>query len=346
MNNKNIYDNNLLLYKVLKYLIQAKYTPLQQQIVREVVEVYRDSGLSSDRIREALLREIERAIPNKNNTSIFEILNLIKDDNRDILLGIISLAIDLIQLKNYILSESQAFVENVYSEDTGISSADKLSLAFDTLGIDKPYGVRVISSLLVYSTTDISELNIGLFLTDEARNGVNKIKSRISRMFRNYGVNTSSIFSIIVAESVSQSIRSTAGSSYESRVESVLSNVDSNIRGHSHDSNIRSVEYDFTFKINDKTVGVSAKRTLRERYKQNFEDNNLLGDVDYMALITLGIDLNKDKMDNILAKEGIFIIVAGDVYDMPNNEHLRQNSKIIPSYDLNANKISDVISIL
>lgn len=142
-------------------------------------------------------------------------------------------------------------------------------------------------------------------------------------MFHNYGVNTSSIFSIIVAESVSQSIRSTAGSSYEARVESVLSNVDSDIKGHSHDSNIRSVEYNFTFKINDKTVGVSAKRTLRERYKQNFEDNNLLGDVDYMALITLGIDLNKDKMDNILAKKGIFIIVSGDVYDMPNNEHLR-----------------------
>ena len=243
------------------------------------------------------------------------------------------------------MSESQAFVENIYSENADIS-ADKLSLAFDTLGIDKPYGVRVISSLLVYSTTDISELNIGLFLTDEAKNGVNEIKSRISRMFHNYGVNTSSIFSIIVAESVSQSIRSTAGSSYEARVESVLSNVDSDIKGHSHDSNIRSVEYNFTFKINDKTVGVSAKRTLRERYKQNFEDNNLLGDVDYMALITLGIDLNKDKMDNILAKKGIFIIVSGDVYDMPNNEYLRQNSKIIPSYDLNVNKILDVISIL
>lgn len=345
MNNKNIYDNNLLLYKVLKYLIQAKYTPLQQQTVREIVEVYRDSGLSSDRIREVLLREIERAIPNKNNTSIFEILNLIKDDNRDIFLGIISLAIDLIQLKSSILSESQVFVENIYSENAGISD-DKLSLAFDTLGIDKPYGVRVISSLLVYSTTDISELNIGLFLTDEAKNGVNEIKSRISRMFHNYGVNTSSIFSIIMAESVSQSIRSTSGSSYESRVESVLSNVDSDIKGHSHDSKIRSVEYDFTFKINDKTVGVSAKRTLRERYKQNFENNNLLGDVDYMALITLGIDLNKGKMDNILAKKGIFIIVAGDVYDMPNNEYLRQNSKIIPSYDLNVNKILDVISIL
>ena len=130
------------------------------------------------------------------------------------------------------MSESQAFVENIYSENADIS-ADKLSLAFDTLGIDKPYGVRVISSLLVYSTTDISELNIGLFLTDEARNGVNEIKSRISRMFHNYGVNTSSIFSIIVAESVSQSIRSTAGSSYEARVESVLSNVDSDIKGHS-----------------------------------------------------------------------------------------------------------------
>lgn len=54
-------------------------------------------------------------------------------------------------------------------------------------------------------------------------------------------------------------------------------------------------------------VGVSAKRTLRERYKQNFENNNLLGDVDYMALITLGIDLNNDKMDNILAKK-VFLL--------------------------------------
>ena len=163
------------------------------------------------------------------------------------------------------MSESQAFVENIYSENADIN-ADKLSLDFDTLGIDKPYEVRVISSLLVYSTTDVSELNVELFLTDEARDGVNKIKSRISRMLHNYGVNTSSIFSIVVAESV-QSICSTVGSSYEFRVESVLSNVDSDIKGHSHDSNIRSVGYDFIFKINDKIVGVSAKRTLRERYK-------------------------------------------------------------------------------
>ena len=54
-------------------------------------------------------------------------------------------------------------------------------------------------------------------------------------------------------------------------------------------------------------LGVSAKRTLRQRYKQNFENNNLLGDVDYMVLITLGIDLNKDKMDNILAKK-VFLL--------------------------------------
>lgn len=61
------------------------------------------------------------------------------------------------------------------------------------------------------------------------------------------------------------------------------------------------LEYDFTFYIDDRKYGVSAKRTLKERYKQNFEDVDFLT-VDAMFLITLGIDLNEDKLNNIPAQ--------------------------------------------
>ena len=94
---------------------------------------------------------------------------------------------------------------------------------------------------------------------------------------------------------MNQSIKSDAGSSYESRVYNTLLPIVEDLKGHSHDKNIHSVEYDNTFIFNNKKCGVSAKRTLRERYKQNFEDVSLL-EVDYMFVITLGIDLNEEKL--------------------------------------------------
>lgn len=80
--------------------------------------------------------------------------------------------------------------------------------------------------------------------------------------------------------------------------------------------------------MNNIKVGASVKRTLRERYKQNFEDLSNL-DVDYMILVTLGTDLNEDKLKNILQRDKIFIIVAKEVYE--SKVFLKNSNRVISS---------------
>ena len=96
------------------------------------------------------------------------------------------------------------------------------------------------------------------------------------------------------------------------------------------------MEYDFTFKLNGKKAGVSAKRTLRERYKQNHEDIDVL-DVDYVFLFTLGTDLNKDKLENILQKNGIYVVVANEIYN--ERDYLKNNDRVISSNELSREKL-------
>lgn len=148
------------------------------------------------------------------------------------------------------------------------------------------------------------------------------------------------MFMIIIDESINQSIKSDAGQSYENRVHSLLLNISDKVEGHSHDEMISSVEYDFTFYIDNKKYGVSAKRTLRERYKQNFEDVDFLT-VDAMFLITLGIDLNEDKLNNILQKNGQFVIVADEVYEA--KDYLKNNPRVLSSKNIKKETIKDIL---
>lgn len=81
------------------------------------------------------------------------------------------------------------------------------------------------------------------------------------------------------------------------------------------------------------------KRTLRERYKQNFEDVSLL-EVDYMFVITLGIDLNEEKLINILQKENHFVIVSKEQFE--SKSFLKENSRVISSNNI-AQKFNEII---
>ncbi|WP_425382359.1 hypothetical protein [Spiroplasma endosymbiont of Melieria omissa] len=116
---------------------------------------------------------------------------------------------------------------------------------------------------------------------------------------------------MIISESVNQSIKSTAGSSYEARVKEKFLEFKENIEllNNSHDSKVHSVEYDFIVKYNKFNIGISAKRTLRERYKQNSENVSEL-DVDAMIVVILGLDLTEKVMNNILQKKGQYILVS------------------------------------
>lgn len=177
---------------------------------------------------------------------------------------------------------------------------DKLSLEYDMSCLCMPYGQKVVSSLLVYSLTNLDRKTEFILSSSNVR--VKEINSKLRCLVDNYNINCNNMLLLIVDESISQSIKSNAGSDYEDRVYSMLNGNVDNLDDHIHDSKISAMEYDYTFEINNKKVGVSAKRTLRERYKQNHEDIDVL-DVDYVILFTLGTDLNEDKVNSILEKK-------------------------------------------
>lgn len=223
-----------------------------------------------------------------------------------------------------ILSESKVYSKNKYEKND--ETIDFLSLKYDINSIKKPYSLRVIVSIV-----------IKLFLEDNALLLVNteeeikQLNNNIIKLKNKYNINPKEIFSIIMQESVNQSITSEAGNNYEDRIERTLIKYNYNVEGQRHDDRHAAVEYDFIFNINKFLIGVSAKRTLRERYKQNHRSVSDLG-VDKMLIITLGTDLNEAKIDNILSLQGQYILVASEIYDT--NEYMQECPRVYSSGNL------------
>jgi len=90
----------------------------------------------------------------------------------------------------------------------------------------------------------------------------------------------------------------------------------------------KGIEYDFIYSYQDKKIGISAKRTTRERWKQNWAHCVDL-EVDVMFLITLGTDLNETKAQTVLSYQGWYIIVAKEIYD--DNKYLKNIEKVFSS---------------
>ena len=265
------------------------------------------------------------------------LLNLANNDNYMMWKDLLLVSIELLLTKDLILEESKSYARIKYKEKID-KIKDKLSLEYDMSNLEYPYGQRVISSLLVYTLTNIDRETE--FILETSKSTIKVLNDKLKNIVDKYNININNMFMIIIDESINQSIKSDAGQSYENRVHSLLLNISDKVENHSHDDMISSVEYDFTFYIDGKKYGVSAKRTLRERYKQNFEDVDFLT-VDAMFLITLGIDLNEDKLNNILQKNGQFVIVADEVYEA--KDYLKNNSRVLSSKNITKTAIKDLL---
>lgn len=304
----DVYMNNLLFYTVLKGLVQCKLSSHQLSQLKELIlengELDNVSMISF--LNNKVVKESVKAYENYIN-----MLNLCTSKNYQMWKDLMVLALELLLIKPLILEESKVYANKKYEHDVS-AIKDKLSLQYDIVNLEKPYGQRVINALLVYMVTYQDRENE--FILEQTETTVKQINDLIKVNKEKYGICTDNIFMIIMDESTNQSIISLAGGSYEDRVESVVRKISDNVIDHVTDSNIPSVEYDFVFEFNNKRYGVSAKRTLRERYKQNFEDVNTLS-VDGVFIVTLGIDVNADKLTNILQRNGYFIVVAQELYE-------------------------------
>ena len=144
-------------------------------------------------------------------------------------------------------------------------------------------------------------------------------------------------------ESVNQGIISDAGNSYEDRAyKSICKIVHPDlVTKHLHDSFNKSIEYDFQFIFEGKKFGVSAKRTVRERYKQNLQSADLT-DVDFILLITLGTDINESKLNNILSARSYYVVVAKEIYNS-RQYFSKAGQRVIPSDQFNGLRLHRII---
>ena len=323
---KKEYENNLLFYTILKNLIKCHLSEnkmiLLEQLIRE------NSELNCSKLIEFLSNNVV----NENIKAYDDyttLLNLCNEDNLGMWRDLVCVSIELLLSKNLILEEAKSYAKIQYNDGLAMHK-DKLSFGYDMVNLEYPYGQRVISALLVYTLTNVDRETE--FILETSGKTIKQLNEMIKDVKNKYMINANNIFMIIMDESINQSIISTAGSSYESRVNSVLLNISDNVHTHAHDRFINSVEYDYTFEIDGKVYGVNAKRTLRERYKQNFEDVNNLS-VDAMFLVTLGIDLNEEKLNNIMQRHGYYVVVAQEVYD--SKQYFKKNGRVISSRDFN-----------
>ena len=332
------YEWNLYFYTILKGIVQVglndnKLITLQNEILKNKDNYINNFvDFQNYLIGTGIIKEEQNKYDNFIN-----LINLLDEERYDAWVSMIDVAIDLILFKDLILQESKAYVLDK-TRKTDKEIEDKLSLEYDMSNLSLPYGQKVISSLLVGALTSLERKSE--FVLSQSNKNVKIINDKLCYLVKNYNINCNNMLLLIVDESVSQSIKSTAGSSYEDRVRLMLNGNVDELSTHSHDTNISAMEYDFTFKLNNKKVGVSAKRTLRERYKQNHEDIDIL-DVDYVFLITLGTDLNKEKLDYVLEKNGIYVVVADEIYQA--NDYMNKNNRVLSSKDLTREKLERII---
>lgn len=244
---------------------------------------------------------------NRRN-NLKEILLFIKDDT-DFRIFVFSLK--LLLIKPLLLAEAKL---TEITEVSNLSEIHTLSLQYDTISKSKPYYKRVNGALLCLLFFTKVENKEKKFLSDITEIFMNSLFEDYD-LVKSKGIEPNQIFMIMFSESVDQSIVSDAGSNYEDRIFNLLLTIGVNKDDikKTHDENDSSTEFDFFFPYNSKKIGMGAKRTLRERYKQ-FIKTGLMSELDLMVEVTLGIDVTEAKAESII-KHGVILFIADEIYD-------------------------------
>ena len=279
-----------------------------------------------------------RLLENKLNTSkksekiaeYTRIVNLWKTNSDS---DLFIMAIYLIKIKEDIINKVKKTM------NSKVINYDKLSLKYDNESSLTAFDARVTSC--IYSKEIIKDLLNNkeskkiVSLSKEEQLNLYKLIKKFPK------IDLESCFMPIILESINQGITSNAGSSYEDRIYDKLIEIGihkSNITEYGH-SEVGSVEHDFIFKYKNKLIGISAKRTLRERYKQyvNLAENT---ETDYMIAITLGTDLTINKAKTIV-HFGVKLFIAPEIYK--NNKDLQKIDGVYPTTKFNKKTFDKII---
>jgi hypothetical protein len=322
---KSKFDINLKFYFFLKYFIKINLSDNQSN---EILKIY---ILNSKVNFKTTIEKIIEFVGNKIKTGskkqklIFEVINKINSD--------IDLKLFVFSLKLYIIKDLLLYEAKLKDllDISKLESLDPLSLEYDKITIYSPYSTRVNGALLSLKFFDKLDKQETNFISKEAETFVKNL-SAFAIELKNQGVEPNQIFMLMLNESINQSIISDSGSNYEDRILTVLISIgiDEDKIEKTHDKDDSSTEFDFFFKLQNKTYGIGAKRTLRERYKQ-FIKTAQMTEIDVMIEITLGVDLTEEKVKAIRS-HNVFLFVADEIYNT--YKYLQNIDGVYPSKDL------------
>ena len=338
------FTHSLSLYTILKNLIQSRLSEIQLIKLKEAIYKYKDELVRGD-FGSKLKIINDSNISKPESAARYGLSNFMAYNGCDsdaMWFDFVDCSIDLLLIKKFVLDSSKKTMLNYFSEQAEKQSGDYLSLAYDLACLSKPYGVRVASSLLVHSF-DLSNANQTYSILNSPDFSYIDLAKKLNRIGDKYSINIPNVFSLLMLESVNQGIISDAGNSYEDRAyKSICKIVHPDlVTKHLHDSFNKSIEYDFQFIFEGKKFGVSAKRTVRERYKQNLQSADLT-DVDFILLITLGTDINESKLNNILSARSYYVVVAKEIYNS-RQYFSKAGQRVIPSDQFNGLRLHRII---
>jgi len=322
---KTKFDINLKFYFFLKYLVKTNLTDNQSHNILKIY--FLNSKNNYNEIITKIAEYIESKIKkgSKKQKLIYETIDEI-NSSMDLQLFIFSLK--LFMIKDLLLEESK--LKDLF-DISKLANLDPLSLEYDKITTYSPYSTRVNGALLSLIFFDKLNKNDTNFISKTAEDFIESL-SRFAIELQKNGVEPNQIFMLMFSESINQSIISDSGSNYEERILTVLKSIgldEKNIEK-THDKDDSSTEFDFFFELNNKTYGIGAKRTLRERYKQ-FIKTAQMTQIDVMIEITLGIDLTEEKVKAI-RNHNIFLFVSDEIYTM--HQYLQNTYGVYSSKDL------------
>lgn len=325
---KEKFNINLKFYFFLKYLVKTKLTDSQ------AIEILKISVLTPKidftNILGKIIKYIEIKIK-KNSPKQKLIFEVVDEIHSEIDLKLFIFSLKLYMIKDLLLQEAKL---KDLLDISKLINLDPLSLEYDKITIYSPYATRVngaLLSLIFFDKLDNKETN---FMTKDADDFLKDL-SLLAIELKKKGVESNQIFMLIFSESINQSIISDSGSNYEERILAVLTSIgitkeDNNLVDRTHDKGDSSTEFDFFFELDNKTYGIGAKRTLRERYKQ-FIKTAQMSNIDVMIEITLGIDLTEEKIKAI-RNHKVYLFISDEIYQ--SQQYLQGIDGVYSSKDL------------
>jgi len=323
------FDVNLTFYNFLKKITQSGLTDNQ---INNLLSVYYSNGtVSNDILKELFYANIEENITRKNLEPIYDLFVDINEFNLPIF--IFSLKLNLI--KDLLLNEAKITRSSKLDKLKGLN---QLSLAYDKVSTQVAYATRISGALLSLLFFDKLKKS-NSFILNSTNEFIDNLTTEYKEIIK-LGVEPNQIFMLLLSESINQSIISTAGVSYEDRIRNILISIGIPAESitKTHDVKDSSTEFDFFFTLNDRTYGIGAKRTLRERYKQ-FIKTSRMTKLDVMIEITLGTDL-RENIAKSIREHGVYLFVADEVYE--SKKYLQEIDGIYPASNLNSDLLKTI----